>query len=193
SCSIRTVQRDLESLTAAGFPVTYDVRGHEFYWLLRPHLAKQALPLTLTELLSLALSRNFYSLLPIEALRKSYESVIKKVEAIIPAAKNLTTMTSRVSGAKDYGSHWTKLQSIVAAIKDRKSLSLTYYAYGKKELSIRKVDPYDLWHTQETIYLIAYCHLRRDVRMFALERVQHLEVTEERFQVQDGYSLKALA
>ncbi|MCI0551203.1 MAG: WYL domain-containing protein, partial [Anaerolineae bacterium] len=100
--------------------------------------------------------------------------------------------TSRAVGAKNYDSHWNKLQMIAEAIKDRKSISLTYYSYGKKELSIRKVDPYDLWHSQETIYLIGYCHLRKDVRLFAIERIQHIERLEESFEIRDGYSLDAL-
>ncbi|MCI0605117.1 transcriptional regulator [bacterium] len=192
SCSIRTVQRDLEALTIAGFPITNDVRGHEFYWYLNPRFGKPGIPLTLTELLALSVSRNFYSLLPIEALRRAYDSIINKVEAIIPAARTLTTITTRAVGAKNYDSHWNHLQMITEAIKARKSVSLTYYSYAKKELSIRKVDPYDLWHSQETIYLIGYCHLRQDVRLFALERIQHIEMTENGFDVREGYSLEAL-
>lgn len=192
SCSIRTVQRDIDALTIAGFPITYDVRGHEFYWYLHPRFGKPGIPLTLTELLSLSVSRNFYSLLPIDSLRRAYESVINKVETIIPAAKNMTRLTTRAVGAKNYDSHWNNLQVITKAIKDRRSISLTYYSYGKKELSIRKIDPYDLWHSQETIYLIGYCHLRNDVRLFALERIQQIETMENSFDVRDGYSLDAL-
>ncbi len=192
SCSVRTVQRDLEALTVAGFPITYDVRGHEFYWYLHPKFDKPGIPLTLIELLSLSVSRNFYSLLPIEPLRRAYESVISKVEAVLPAARNIQTLTTRAIGAKNYDPHWIKLQEIASAIKDKNSLTLAYYSYSKKELSIRKVDPYDLWHSQETIYLIGYCHLRKDVRLFALERIQHIDRLEDSFDVLDEYSLKVL-
>jgi len=108
-----------------------------------------------------------------------------------PEISILTTLTTRAFGAKNYDSHWNKLQAIAEAITGSKSISLTYYSYGKKELSIRRVDPYDLWHSQETIYLIGYCHLRKDLRLFAVERIQHIEITEDGFEIQSGYSLDA--
>jgi proteasome accessory factor B len=168
------------------------VRGHEFYWYLNPRFGKPGIPLTLTELLALSVSRNFYTLLPIEALRRAYDSVINKVEAVIPAARALKSMTSRAVGAKNYDSTWNHLQVITEAIKAGNSICLTYYSYAKKELSIRKVDPYDLWYSQETIYLIGFCHLRQGVRLFALERIQRTEMTENSFDIREGYSLEAL-
>ncbi|MCI0412380.1 transcriptional regulator [bacterium] len=190
-CSTRTIQRDLEALTIAGFPITYGVRGHEFYWFIHAGFRVPGIPFTLSELLALSLARNFYSLLPIESLAAAYRSAIAKIEKVFPAVKDLELFSSGGTGRKDYSGQWSNIQILVNAVRTRNRISMTYFAYGKKELSARIVDPYDLWHAQETLYLIGYCHLRQDLRLFAVERIQHVEQLPERFEVRTGYSLNA--
>jgi predicted DNA-binding transcriptional regulator YafY len=44
------------------------------------------------------------------------------------------------------------------------------------------VDPYHLTLHGGGFYLVAYCHLREAVRIFAVERIRELEVQTVRFQ-----------
>lgn len=41
------------------------------------------------------------------------------------------------------------------------------------------------------LYLIAYCHRRRDVRLFAVERIRSLTVTSHAFQLPLGFDVEA--
>ena len=53
----------------------------------------------------------------------------------------------------------------------------------------RRVDPYKIWFFEGTIYLIGFCHLRGQVRMFVLDRIRMLRVTEETFDPPKDFSL----
>jgi len=49
--------------------------------------------------------------------------------------------------------------------------------------------PYTSGISTPVSYLIAYCHLRRDVRMFAVERIRSLTVTSHPFQLPLGFEI----
>jgi predicted DNA-binding transcriptional regulator YafY len=51
------------------------------------------------------------------------------------------------------------------------------------------VDPYRVWFYDGTLYLIGYCHLRGEVRMFVLDRIKMLQVTQERFSPPKDFDL----
>ena len=48
------------------------------------------------------------------------------------------------------------------------------------------MDPYRIWFFNGTFYLIGFCHNRREVRIFALDRIKMLHQTKEEFQVKEG-------
>jgi len=79
---------------------------------------------------------------------------------------------------------------LAQAIEDKRSLNIHYYTVSRNELTIRKVDPYHLRYFQGAWYLIAYCHFRQEVRIFALDRIRQLETLEEIFQVKTDFSLE---
>jgi len=45
-----------------------------------------------------------------------------------------------------------------------------------------RVDPYWVIFFDGTFYLIRWCHLRHDVRMFVLDRIKMLELTDDTFE-----------
>ena len=55
----------------------------------------------------------------------------------------------------------------------------------------RRVDLYKIWFFEGTIYLIGFCHLRGQVRMFVLDRIRMLRVTEETFDPPKDFDLDA--
>ncbi len=49
-------------------------------------------------------------------------------------------------------------------------------------VNLREADPYGLVHYLNTWHVIAYCHLRQDIRNFRLDRMDDLELLPETFQ-----------
>jgi len=55
------------------------------------------------------------------------------------------------------------------ALLTRKRLHITYYARGKDETTEREISPQRLIFYRDNWYLDAYCHLRKDLRSFAVD------------------------
>jgi predicted DNA-binding transcriptional regulator YafY len=68
-----------------------------------------------------------------------------------------------------------------AACEKHRCVDLKYYAASRDEVTERRVDPYKLLEHRDTWYLLAYCHTRKALRLFALHRVKEYTVTEEGF------------
>jgi len=64
------------------------------------------------------------------------------------------------------------LPKLQAAIAERKTVVLRYYAIGRDEERERTVDPYGLQLVGDEWYLIGFCHLRQAVRTFRLSRIR---------------------
>ena len=52
------------------------------------------------------------------------------------------------------------------------------------------MDPYRLWYASGGLYLIAYDHLRKDVRMFAVERIRSITLTDHPYQMPLGFDVE---
>ena len=70
----------------------------------------------------------------------------------------------------------SKLDMIRWAIAGHYDLVMDYYTHSRGELTHRRVTPISL---EAETYLHAYCHLRRDDRVFRISRVAELAPTEE--------------
>ena len=68
------------------------------------------------------------------------------------------------------------------AITDHRSLVIAYRAVHSGEITHRTLDPYYLLLVYGNWYLIAYCHTRNDLRIFRLDGILDLKVTDRRFE-----------
>jgi predicted DNA-binding transcriptional regulator YafY len=69
---------------------------------------------------------------------------------------------------------------VARALLDRRRLQITYYNRERDELSERAVSPQRLVHYRDNWYLDAWCHLRDDLRSFALDAVREAAVLEQK-------------
>jgi predicted DNA-binding transcriptional regulator YafY len=65
-----------------------------------------------------------------------------------------------------------RIAKIDTAIYRRKRVEFEYYAVGRDETALRRVDPYHLSFEGGQFYLVGYAHERAAVRKFRLDRVQ---------------------
>lgn len=65
-----------------------------------------------------------------------------------------------------------KFSEIGAALLKRNRLDMEYYSKGKDELTRREVSPQRLIYYRENWYLDAYCHLRNELRSFAVDGIR---------------------
>ena len=76
--------------------------------------------------------------------------------------------------------HLDHFQTVGSATLRRKRLLIDYFAKGKGELSQREVSPQRLVYYRNNWYLDAWCHLRDDIRAFALDSIRRAEVLEKK-------------
>lgn len=95
-----------------------------------------------------------------------------------------------------------RLPRAVVAVTGALLLQLTLAAYRRQQVYIhyqatdgsiseRTIDPYGLVYTIGYWYLAGYCHLRRALRTFRLDRIRGVEPQEERFDLPPNFDVLA--
>jgi predicted DNA-binding transcriptional regulator YafY len=69
-------------------------------------------------------------------------------------------------------------EQVGSALLRRKRLFITYRARGTKQTTEREISPQRLVHYRENWYLDAWCHLRRELRSFAVDAILRAEILE---------------
>ncbi|MCH8961506.1 MAG: WYL domain-containing protein, partial [Bacteroidetes bacterium] len=73
---------------------------------------------------------------------------------------------------------------------DHRSVIMEYFVQSRDELTKRKVDPLGLGYYTDHWNLIAYDHLRDDIRNFLLDSIRSMFVLSERFTPPEGFDLE---
>ncbi len=60
---------------------------------------------------------------------------------------------------------------------------------GDRQKKIRQVDPYGLFYSCGVWYMLAYCHLRKDIRQFALDCIRKFKATYTPYVVPKDFSM----
>ena len=68
---------------------------------------------------------------------------------------------------------------------------MRYYSASRLRTTRREIDPYRLWYASGGLYLVGYCHLREEPRMFAVERMRAVTLTDHPYQMPLGFDLEA--
>jgi predicted DNA-binding transcriptional regulator YafY len=63
-------------------------------------------------------------------------------------------------------------QLAAAAVLQRRRLHITYYSRARDEQTQRDISPQRLVHYRENWYVDAWCHLREDIRSFAVDAIR---------------------
>jgi predicted DNA-binding transcriptional regulator YafY len=199
-CVVRTIWRDLRVLQDAGFPV-YDEPapdGRRGLWRINPEFkARLPVKLSLSELAALLMSRRLLAPLGASVLGPAVSSAFDKIAgvlsrdalALLDAMKE--TVGVRTLGAKLEVPVADVLPKIQAALVERRRLRMRYHSRSSGEEGERDVDPYHLTYFDGGLYMVAYCHTRKDVRLFAAERIRAAEPLRQRFEVKNGFDLEA--
>jgi len=82
------------------------------------------------------------------------------------------------------------IKVIAACLRDKRSVDLTYKAHGAKEVTKRTVDPYGLIFHEGIWILIGLCHLRKEIRSFALDRIQDCKERYLYFEPRSDFNLE---
>ena len=190
-CTVRTVWRDVGVLERAGFPI-YNEKSADgrrtVFRVTEDFKRRIPLRLTLAELAALVMSRELLAPLGASVLGPAVSSAFDRITAVLSKdmLKLLGEMRDvvgvRMIGAKLQEPAANHVPTIQQALVERRGLRIRYHAFQRDEQTDREIDPYHLTYFNGGIYLIAHCHLRKAVRIFAVERIRSVAELRRRFE-----------
>jgi predicted DNA-binding transcriptional regulator YafY len=194
----RTVQRDIEVLTTAGFPLTSDMRNGTVFWhFMEGFHAEAPIALTLTEQMALYFSKGLFKPLQGSPIYESLESAIQKIGSQLPAQsfgllRGLeNALAVRTFGFKDYTRSKQTIEAMTRAVFHKYRVRLSYQSPHDSRPTEREVDPYRLWYVNNALYVVGHDHLRNDLRVFAVDRVRSVSLTNRRFEIPEDFDFEA--
>lgn len=173
-----TLKRDLEYLRdRMGAPIRWDRDLRGYCYDNSPTERPYALPglwLTSAEILALLSAEHLIeSLEPgvlagiLEPLRARLHSLVNSADTSVDEIRKrvrLLPMAARTVVSPQFA-------LIAEAVVRRLRVDLGYRSASADEITQRTVSPQRLVHYRDNWYLDAWCHLRRDLRTFALDRI----------------------
>lgn len=188
--SKRTIYRDLDALIAAGFPITC-VKTPEGTKYIFSEEYRLRLKLTFSpmELMALNLAIKSHNFLKGTIFHEALETVQNKIKATlaekhqeyINSMANMFVSTFRP--LRDYSHAHKIIDCITKALLEKKRAEITYWTPSRGKITKRKIEPYRLWFVNGAFYIIAYCHYRKEIRVFLLDRIREVTLTDETFTI----------
>jgi len=189
--SERQLYRDLEILRDDWkAPIEFD-RRHKTYRLTDPTWVPplSAARLTAGEALALFLALRSIESIEVQLFRDSLRALQEKLPHLLPEEMAIQEY-ERLRESLSFGFPITRgdpdlvlnyLQLFEEAIRQRRVVYMRYFSMYRGEETERDVEPLHLRYYEGVWYLAAFCHLRGEVRTFALDRVRHAEITDRPF------------
>lgn len=197
ACHPRTIRRDLQALETC-FPLIAErVNGHTRWRLLGGCSSVPALAFSPTELMALLFTHELSKPLEGTVIEASLDSALSKAAAALPPegmhyVKQMQRFFSVGLGPhRSYREHRETIDQLTRSIERNRTIQMRYYSASRDRTTLRKVDPYRLRYVAGALYVIGYCHLRQDVRMFAVDRIRALTITNLPCQMPLGFDLDA--
>ena len=188
--SLRTVYRDIADLQAQGVPIEGEAGvGYR----MRAGFDLPPLMFTTDEARALVAAVRLAQPRLDGALAAQAEDALSKVLAVLPAGARAAAESLPVYAPAVGPDEATRarLETLRVAAESRRKV-LLHYRDLKDALSLRRVRPLGCFFWGTVWTLAAWCELRQDFRSFRIDRIEQLDVLDERFRDEAGKTLADL-
>lgn len=181
--SIRTIYRDIRKLEEAGIPV-YSIEGRGYSLVDNYTVA----PVQFTEKQANALitAQHIINQSKDASFVSNFNEALVKIKSVF---RTSIQEKSELLNDKMHVINWeyeefssNVLSEIQLAITHFNYLEINYQKVHETTFSFRKIEPYALYSVNNKWILIAWCHLRNDMRAFRIDRIKHFKVLQEQFE-----------
>jgi predicted DNA-binding transcriptional regulator YafY len=157
---------------------------------------------TAREAATLLVGTEFTKLQPDTSLREDADEVALKIRSVLPESIQeyidrlqentvIAPYVRALDPAQAEDERHGRWYDLSEAVARQRAVQMDYFVEQRQELTKRRVDPLGLVYYSDAWNLIAFDHLRKDVRNFRLDRIQSMRVLSETFKRPPGFDLKA--
>jgi proteasome accessory factor B len=191
----RTVYRDLDAIRDAGYPLVSEKEpdGRTLYRFMTGFKKLPPITFSLEELMTLYLCRGQLSFLQGTPFQDDLEAIFGRLRSSLPPRsvahleRIASAATPRFQGVRDYQGKKGLLADLRKALLYQYRCRLTYRP-PHRESAEYLFDPYTLLFFNNSLYLGGYAHNRKALRLFLVDRVEQVELLDDRFEVPQEYS-----
>jgi predicted DNA-binding transcriptional regulator YafY len=192
--SVKTAQRDIEFMRdRLDCPLIYD-RNRKGYSYADGTFSLPMIHLSSAELSALLIARKVLQDINGDYISSELSLVIDKITSILK--KHVAEMDIIDSAFSLQLIEYSPVpdavfKAVIEGCLKRKTLSFSYTSPLQNERTTRTVDPYHLFNYMGTWHLLAYCHMRRDIRDFNLVRISDVRLLNDTFTIRQGFDIKS--
>jgi predicted DNA-binding transcriptional regulator YafY len=206
--STRTIRRDLEALQSAGFPLFDEVHDGKKYWTLEQKAFRRLddTGFTLAELTAIYFSRSLVECLAATPFQRDVGSAFDKLAAALtpgmrqfldrlplviqakadPGTQSLMDDPSTpATASRQAAPRSARVAQLLDATLNHRRAAMRYHSFSSNREKDYQIEPYRLVFAQGGLYVVAYVPEYKQLRTFAVERIQSLSIAEERFEAVD--------
>jgi len=197
-CSVCQVKRDLGVLQEVGFPITFEQRdfGKRFWKLSANLLERGDVLLSVTEMLSLYLSRQLVAPLLGTQFGDGLSSALDKIKTMLPskALAYFRSLDERLfvksMPGHDYSAQDKEIRIINQAIAESRVLNVRYRSAHSGNVHEWRLEPYGIVLFGMSLYCVGRLVDRNEMRTLKVERLLGVEMTGETFERPYDFSLQ---
>lgn len=195
----RTVYRDLDAIRDAGYPLMAEKEpdGRTLYRFMTGFKKIPPITFSLEELMTLYLCRGQLSFLQGTPFQEDLEAIFGRLRSSLPPRsvahleRIASAATPRFQGVRDYQGKKSLLSDLRKALLYQYRCRLTYTP-PHREATDYVFDPYTLLFFNNSLYLGGYAHNRKALRLFLVDRVDQVELLDDRFEVPEDFQAEDL-
>lgn len=180
--NLRTLYRDIEALQAAQFPIVEE----EGRYRIDGKVATFSGAPSPDERLALFLAREQAAGWKHTSLGRALDTLWNRLsssdgQAALFPVETVPWIATRAWTAVDYGQHRRIVETIERAVRERVAIQARYRAASTSQTTSRVIEPGQLhWDPGlESLYLVGWCRLRGDTRVFAVHRFIAVTLLDE--------------
>jgi len=185
--SLATFKRDLEYLRdRLHAPIEWDRerRGYR-YVAAGPDALRYELPglwFNASEIRALLTMQHLLAGLQPGLLEPHVKPLLARLRALLGSGEHSAAEVERRIRILHLGARAVQLphfEHVANAVLDRKRLDIVYRSRGADQTTAREISPQRLVHYRENWYVDAWCHLRDDLRSFAVDAIQRASLLDK--------------
>lgn len=187
----RTIYRDVNDLRI-DFPIEFNEETNSYRFLDGFSLKK--LDLSSKEVKLLLAGRAALSKMG-EGLSSTFTEMVSKIRAETGKKTEQRLKITRnqfwfdIDPVTNYSEIKSQFEIIQEAMDDNNSVNIRYKGMGDQKETKRMLDPYGLFYSSGVWYTIGYCHLRKDIRIFALDCIKDIRKSEDYYSIPSDFSM----